>query len=154
MDYDEKLRIMVSFPIDDDACGEYENMYAVPLGGGGFCLDNSPFYVFGISCGDSFEAVRHDGRLIFSKVLKRGGHSTYRIKLPIGADHGYFLLHWQPLLRLGCTYEGSSGGGARLYSVDMGPVVDVAAAYALMDKKERDGVWFFEEGHYYKPDEK
>jgi hypothetical protein len=145
-------RVLVAFPIDRDVGGEFENMHAVPLGGATFILDNSPFYVYGISYCDTFEAVQHDDRLTFSKVITRGGHSTYRIKLPAGADHNYFLMHWQGLEKLGCTYEGSSRGAAKLYSVDMAPAVDVPAAYAYMDQKEREGIWFFEEGYYFKPE--
>lgn len=145
-------RVLVAFPIGEDAGGECENMHAVPSGGAIFILDNSPFYVYGISYCDTFEAVQRDDRLMFSKVTARGGHSTYRVKLPAGADHEYFLIHWRGLEKLGCTYEGSSRGAARLYSIDMAPVVDVAAAYAYMDQKEREGAWFFEEGHYYKPE--
>jgi hypothetical protein len=145
-------RVLVAFPIDGDFDGECENMYAVPLGGGTFILDNSPFYVYGISYCDTFEAEQRDDRLVFSKIAARGGHSTYRIKLPAGADHNYFLKHWQTLEKLGCTYEGSSSGVAKLYSIDMAPTVDVVAAYASMDEKEREDVWSFEEGHYYKPE--
>lgn len=144
-------RVLVAFAIDRDVGGEYEIMYAVPAGGATFVLDNSPFYVYGLSYCDTFEAAQRDERLIFTKVIARGGHSTYRIRLPSGADHQYFLLHWQDLEKLGCTYEGSSSGEARLYSIDMAPTVDVAAAYAYMDQKEREGTWCFEEGHYYKP---
>ncbi|MDZ4055541.1 DUF4265 domain-containing protein [Hydrocarboniphaga effusa] len=126
-------------------------MYAVPLEGGAFILDNSPFYVYGISCCDKFEAIKKDDRLIFSKVLERGGHSTYRIKLPPGADHNYFLILWETLKRMGCTYEGSSSNTARLYAVDMAPSVNVEAAYAYLELKENDGAWVFEEGHYYDP---
>ncbi|HNP36946.1 MAG TPA: DUF4265 domain-containing protein [Woeseiaceae bacterium] len=145
-------RVHVAFPINGCADGECENMHAVPLGGATYILDNSPFYVYGISYCDTFEAVQRDGRLVFLRVLERGGHSTYRVKLPVGADHGYFLLHWRVLETLGCTYEGSASGEARLYSIDMAPSVDVAAAYAWMDAKQHDSVWFFEEGHYYKPE--
>jgi hypothetical protein len=145
-------RVLVAFPIGGNADGECENMHAVPLGGTTFLLDNSPFYVYGISYCDVFEAVQRDDRLVFLKVLERGGHSTYRVKLPLGQGHSYFLLHWQVLEKLGCTYEGSSSDVTRLYSIDMAPTVDVAAAYTWMDAKERDGVWFFEEGHYYKPE--
>lgn len=145
-------RVLVAFPIGGDVGGEYENMHAVPSGEATFTLDNSPFYVYGISYCDTFEAVQRDGRLVFSKVTARGGHSTYRIKLPVGADHKYFLVHWQGLEKLGCTYEGSSSGAVRLYSIDMAPAVDVGAAYAYMDQKEREGAWVFEEGHYYKPE--
>lgn len=126
-------------------------MYAVPSDSGTFILDNSPFYVYGISYCDTFEATKRGDRLVFTKVSARGGHSTYRIKLPSGADHNYFLVHWGALEKLGCTYEGSFSNIARLYAVDMAPSVDIAAAYAYLDSKERDGIWSFEEGHYYEP---
>jgi hypothetical protein len=139
---------MVSFPVGDEEDGFVERMHAVAQNGL-YVLDNSPFYAFGISFGDVFSAMQKDGDLAFSDVISRGGHSTYRIKLPVGREHAYFLEHWGELEQLGCTFEGSSANAERLYAIDVPPGVDVFKVYQVLEAKEQQGIWSFEEGHYF-----
>jgi hypothetical protein len=108
----------IAFRLPD---GSVENMHAQPPSDGTFRLDNVPFHVRGISYDDIFTVVPNDGRLFFSSVARRGGHSTYRVRLPAGKPHSHFLDRWAPLEALGCTYEGSSLGGRRLYAIDVPP---------------------------------
>jgi hypothetical protein len=135
----------IAFHLED---GSVENMHADLLPEGTFRLDNVPFHVRGISYGDEFTVVPEDGRLFFSNVVRRGGHSTYRVKLPKGSPHSHFLERWAPLKTLGCTYEGSSLGERRLYAIDVPPGADVHAVYALLEEGEAADHWVFEEGHY------
>lgn len=141
-------RVMVTFLAED---GIVERMHAITHADGSYILDNSPFYAFGISLGDRFTATKKDGELLFAEVVARGGHSTYRIKLPVGCGHPYFLEHWAQLEELGCTFEGSSANPERLYAIDMPPGVDVLKAYQILEEKEQQGIWTFEEGHYFDP---
>jgi hypothetical protein len=127
-------------------------MYALPVSEGVCVLDNSPFYAFDISLGDFFLVEEIDREYFFSRVIRRGGHSTYRIKLPIGKEHGYFLEHWRTLEGLGCTYEGSSVNDRRLYSLDVPPEVDVFEVFKILEGKEVLGIWVFEEAHYFHPE--
>jgi hypothetical protein len=146
----DRSSVMVSFLIPEENGGGTERMHATPLGEGRYIIDNSPFYVFNISCGDVIQAsTDKDGEKSFLRVESRGGHSTYRIRLPIGLDHKFFLENWAALGELGCTYEGSSVNSGRLYSVDIGPDVNVFDVYKILDEKERQGVWVFEEAHYF-----
>jgi hypothetical protein len=141
-------RVKVAFPIENVNGSTIENMHALPLGNQRYVLDNSPFYAFDISFCDEFFADGIDGEIVFSKIASRGGHSTYRIKIPIGKSHDYFLKYWDELEKLGCTFEGSSANLKRLYAIDVPPGVDVFSAYKVMEKYEGQGVWEFEEGHY------
>jgi hypothetical protein len=135
----------IAFHLPD---GSVETMHAKPLPDGTFRLDNVPFHVRGISYGDEFTVVPEDGHLFFSNIARRGGHSTYRVRLPKGSPHSHFLERWAPLEALGCTYEGSSLGSQRLYAIDVPPGADVHAIYALLEEGEAEGRWGFEEGHY------
>lgn len=144
-------RVIVSFPVGEGDDLIIERMHAVVQPDGTYLLDNSPFYVFGISCGDVFTAKSEGGVLVFSSVVSRGGHSTYRIKLPRECDHSYFLKNWAGLQELGCTYEGSSANQERLYSIDVPADVDVFEVYRLLEQGEINEVWLFEEGHYFDP---
>jgi hypothetical protein len=114
---------------------------------GTFLLDNSPFHVYGVSYRDSVHAELEEEELVFSGVAQRGGHSTYRLKLPGGATHGYFLEFWPQLEKLSCTYEGTSDH-RRLYSIDVPPGASVQGVYDILTRLETAGIIEFEEGHY------
>ncbi len=146
-------RIKIKFPIEE-GCNDSEVMFALPSGDDCYVLDNSPFYAFGISYCDEFKVKSVDGELIFDSIVARSGHSTYRIKLPMDKEHDYFLIHWQSLADLGCSYEGSSVNKKRLYAIDIPPSADVFKAYEVMEYLENKGIWEFEEGHYCPPEER
>lgn len=141
--------VRVRFPLEE---GGSETMHALRREDGLFVLDNSPFYAFGISCGDVVRTTGEDrGVLDFAGVSERGGHSTYRVRMRAGDGHEQFIKRWREFEILGCTYEGSGVNERRLYSIDMPPFVPVQEAYSLLEKGEEDGVWDFEEGHYFEP---
>ena len=56
-----------------------ESVWAEPVGPGQYRLCNVPFYAFDVSYGDLVGAVEEAGRLVFASVVRRGGHSTYRL---------------------------------------------------------------------------
>ncbi|GLS27580.1 hypothetical protein GCM10007877_32990 [Marinibactrum halimedae] len=141
-------RVKISFPISSEY-GAVERMFAQHTADNRYVLDNSPFYAFDISFCDEFFVKEVNGEKVFSGLASRGGHSTYRIKLPKNKDHEYFLNYWEPLKELGCSFEGSSANERRLYSIDMPPDVNVHKAYQVMESLEDEGIWEFEEGHYY-----
>jgi Domain of unknown function (DUF4265) len=110
-------------------------------------IDNSPFRIYGISIGDIISYVKEGDNLIFSSLVKRGGHSTYRVILPAAKGHDYFLRYWDDMAKFGCTYEGAEGD-RRIYSIDIPNISNVSAAYSTLQKYEDLGVWEFEEAHY------
>ena len=112
----------------------------------GFVLENYPFYVYGLSYQDTVSAEMEDGRWMFREIVKRGGHSTYRI-LVDEASEEKFSLRWPQLQDLGCTYEQGGRKELRLYSVNIPPETDVSAAFAVMQAGEDAGEWDFEEGY-------
>lgn len=119
-----------------------ESVWVDDVGQGRYVLENSPFYAFGVSYQDVVSAKEANGELIFDKVLSRGGHSTYRLIVPESREE--FDHYWEPLQRLGCTYE---EGLNRLLSVDVPPLADIYAAYNALEAGEQAGAWSFEEGH-------
>lgn len=135
----------IAFRLDD---GNAENMHAEPVLDDTFRLANSPFYFYGISFGDQFAVKVDEGRLFFSEVTARGGHSTYRVKLTPGKLDSHFLESWEPLQALGCTFEGAGADERRLYAIDIPPGTDVHAVYRLLEADEEAGNWEFEEAHY------
>jgi hypothetical protein len=127
-----------------------ERLWAKFVREGVYIVDNSPFYAYEISCGDTVAATDVDGFLTFTGVVERGGHSTYRVKLPSDCDHDHFLAHWPPLAALGCTYEGT-GGARRLYSIDVPEQSRVGAVFEILQTAEASEIWEFEEAHYFGP---
>ncbi|MEJ1969111.1 MAG: DUF4265 domain-containing protein [Rhizomicrobium sp.] len=127
-----------------------ETLWARRQSDGAYVLDNSPFYAFDVSYKDSIRATEDNGILTFSGIIKRSGHSTYRVKMRRGAGHREFLKYWPPLALLGCTYEGASSG-RYLYSIDIPRHDAVKKAYDYLVSIEEKGIWDFEEAHYFDP---
>lgn len=138
---------IVSFPLDD---GSYENLHARALGNYTYLLDNSPFYAYDVSYLDEVKVEFIDGRNVFQSVSKRGGHSTYRVKLAIGRTHQDFAASFESLKDIGCTFEGAGVQKRRLYAIDLSPSVDVMEVYRILEDGEDRGLWEFEEAHFFK----
>lgn len=136
----------VSFHLDD---GNYENLHAQRLENDIYILDNSPFYTYDVSNRDEVIAKLVNGRLIFQSVSRRGGHSTYRVKLLKCKSHEDFLEKFSELEKLGCTYEGTGNNERMLYAIDLPPKVNVADVYSILESEEEAGNWEFEEAHFF-----
>ena len=144
----EKIAFDVSN--SNDSGFEVERLWAKHIRGNIYRIDNSPYQIYGVSLGDEVFAKKVSGELQYSGMASRGGHSTYRVRLPVGLDHEYFLRYWDDLAKLGCTFEGASGE-QRLYAIDIPDAGRVADVYRILQKREGEGVWEFEEAHYYDP---
>lgn len=128
--------------------GELETLWGEQISQNVFRLDNSPFYIFGISLADCVRAHpdERSGAYVFDEVVRHSGHSTYRIY----SEHEFsesdpaFAAWWNRLSAFGCSYEGHHGF---LLSIDVPPTADIFAVYAVLEEGEAAGVWEFEEGH-------
>lgn len=122
---------------------EVESLWAV-AGEKGFELDNIPFYVKGVARGDIVEAAPDiDGALVYERVIKRGGHSTYRVYLLKPGPH-------DPLRTV--EYLRSKGFGVeydlpQLLAIDIPPSVDLEQAELLLFDGVEGGVWELQEGY-------
>jgi hypothetical protein len=79
------MHTRVTFTLEQDSSGypptSTERLWAVELSNHNFRIDNIPFYVFGISCGDEVSVDDVDGEWIFRKLVKATGNSTFRLFL-------------------------------------------------------------------------
>ena len=139
--------ILVSFPLDD---GSFENLHSRRINADDYIIDNSPFYVYDISHGDTVTVEHRSGRVLFVSVKERGGHSTYRLRLASGQTHNQFLISSEQIRAHGCTFEGSGAGDQRLYAIDVPPAADIRKIYSLLEEGEERGEWEFEEAHFFK----
>ncbi|HEY4115204.1 MAG TPA: DUF4265 domain-containing protein [Rhizomicrobium sp.] len=144
--------VKITFDVSDQSDSGFvtERLWSKAIGDDIYVIDNSPFQAYGISLGDKILAKNENGELKFVNVVERGGHSTYRVRLPAGCDHNYFLQHWKKLEALGCTYEGASGE-QKLYSIDVPTIGNVPEVYRVLQAGEEAGTWEFEEAHYFRP---
>jgi Domain of unknown function (DUF4265) len=139
--------IYVSFPLED---GTFENLHAKRISEDVYELDNSPFYVYDISFKDKFSIKIAQDRILFNEIISRSGHSTYRIKILSGKLHDDFLEFFDDLKKIGCSFEGSNKSEELLYSIDVPSSADIKKVYDILEKKEKDGFWQFEEAHFFK----
>ncbi|WP_426201228.1 DUF4265 domain-containing protein [Pseudomonas sp. TWP3-1] len=56
-----------------------ESVWGIYQGDNVYIVDNTPYYTYGVSKGDSVLARQNDGELIVTHVIRQGGHSTIRV---------------------------------------------------------------------------
>ncbi len=147
----------VRFDLDKDRTSDdwppvnVEGIWVTTESDGTFRLDNIPWYARGVSCNDVVSAFRGaDDALWFERVLRRGGHSTYRVRAAPEvreADRPFARDILTTLWDFGCTAEHDDDGTLAL---DVPPGVPVAAVYDLLQLGEDEGIWVFEEGYAYR----
>jgi hypothetical protein len=143
---EQLVKVAVNLPPSDWHSHALETMWAEPLGGDRYRLQNVPFYVHGMSFDDVLRAKVIGGQLIVQSVVERGGHSTYRVFLSrdVTPRDERFQQSWRPLQEIGVTYEQAND---RLFAIDIPATTDIYGAYDLLQRGEELGVWDFEEGH-------
>jgi hypothetical protein len=142
----ENPLVKVSLELPEGSPAGGESLWAEKLAEDKYRLRNSPFYAYGYSFWDVVAAEEAEGLLKVKQPIIRGGHSTYRVFLAegLGAESQEFIAAWQPLKRLGCSYEGA---WKRLLAIDVPPAADISQVYCLLEKGEKAGIWQFEEGY-------
>ncbi|MHB1949970.1 MAG: DUF4265 domain-containing protein [Acidiferrobacteraceae bacterium] len=108
----ETKQAKVMFRVADGEGGEdVETLWAIPLGGDLYKIDNSPFYAYGVSLGDTVEAPwsEEHGFPVFRRVVEKSGVRTVRVILDSPAENyneSQQLL--DEIAALGCGYEGAN----------------------------------------------
>ena len=113
--------------------GRVETLWADPLGGDLYRLDNLPFWKYGVSLHDVVEARPDDsGRPAFIRVVEKSGNRTVRIILrPRANESPESQAVLDRLVALGCSYESMNPGYAVVNippGVILGDVVEVLTA--------------------------
>src|SRR6266481_5368289 len=122
--------VRIEFKVDPPSGGIIsETMWGEKVAKGRYRLRNIPGHVSGVSEHDIVFAREVRGRLMFTGVSLRAGHSTYRILKARDLDPAVFSRHWDRLKEMGCSYEGD---GAEHLAVDVPPHADVAVLRDLL----------------------
>ncbi|WP_036516518.1 DUF4265 domain-containing protein [Nocardioides sp. J54] len=143
--------VKVRFALERDQDGwtlaESEGLWAVPVGGDLYRLDNTPWFVRGVAADDVVEAHPDaDGVLWFAEVRERGGRVVVRVipreDGPLHGDRQAILDVFSPL---GVEAEGMSSP-VNMVSLDIGPDAPQSSVKSLLASGESEGRCYYEEG--------
>jgi hypothetical protein len=124
---------------ESDGSASTETLWAYDLGDDRYKLDNSPFYAYGVSWGDTVLAPHDDaeGHATFQSVLVKSGYRTVRVIFdpPVrrGNESNATL---KGLVKLGCEYERAN---AHYIVLSIPPSVDLARIADYLN--ERKATW-------------
>jgi len=125
--------------VESDGSDSIETLWAFDLGEDRYKLDNSPFYAYGVSWGDTVLAP-HDaaqGHATFHSVLVKSGYRTVRVMFDPPVRRGNESdLTLKGLVKLGSEYERAN---AQYIVVSIPPSVDLASVVAYL--VERKATW-------------
>lgn len=109
----------------DDGSESVETLWAIPLGGDIYQLDNSPFDAYGVSWRDQVLAPidLQEQRPTFQSVVKKSGNRTIRVlfEKPVSPGNASEQV-LQGLVALGCSYEGAR---REYFSINIPPAVEL-----------------------------
>ena len=114
-------KVIFRLTVDDEGYPPvaYESVWAFGLTDSSYLIDDVPYYVYGVSKGDTVRANRVEGELFVSSVIARGGHSTLRV---FADDTRIQASMVQELMQRGAKCSVTTG--LSLFSVDIAPDVD------------------------------
>jgi hypothetical protein len=140
--------VKVFFRLEKDKDGyppvEVESLWAIPREDG-FELDNIPFYARGVALGDVVKVEKaEDGGLEFTEVVRRGGHSCYRIwLLKKRPDDPQFT--FEELKDLGLRVEMDLN---HVMAIDVPPNVSLESVDGFLGRGKDTGRWELQDGYY------
>lgn len=138
------VKIKIPLPPNDPSGGDAEWLWAEPEGNNTYVLKNVPTFVKGLSYGDVVKARIEDDVPVFEDVVRRGGHSTYRIYANSDRRNPEVMKVIQTLEKMHSEMENATD---KIVNVDVLPEADIYAVYQVLDDAEKAGILQFEEGH-------
>ena len=144
----EYVMIRFNLPAGSDGWppADSEGLWAEPLGGDQYRIDNTPWFVRNLATDDVVRAVADpDGILWATDRVQWSGRMTIRVVPrragPLGGDRQAVLDAFKPY--------GVSGEGIEQYgmvALDISPDADLLAVKSLLGMGQEDGRWDYEEG--------
>lgn len=120
-----------------------ETVWASRLDDDCYRLESLLFFVYGYALGDIVSVTETEEQSpVVRGVVRRSGHSCYRVFLSGNLSSVEQTNTWPALTRLGCTYERAT---ERLFAIDVPAETNIHSAYQLLNTGEKQGEWSFEE---------
>jgi hypothetical protein len=142
--------VKVRFELERDELGwppaESEGLWALPVGGDLFELDNTPWFAMNAAAGDIFRArPDHDGVLWAAEKVRSSGNCTIRV---IPSADGPLAGDRQAVVDAFAAFGVDAEGFARFGMVSLNVPADAALAEVkgLLQRGQQDGWWHYEEG--------
>lgn len=142
----EKHEGMVKVRFSDPAGANTETLWAKPIDANLYQLDNSPFFVYGVSWQDTIEArPGKDHVLEYVRCVRKSGNRTVRIIFQdYRSSDSYAEEVLKGLRNLDCSYEGMQ---PKMISVNVPPKVDLRAVTDFL--KQQSGLqWEYADPTY------
>jgi hypothetical protein len=118
-----------------------ESMWGVHLDKDLYQLDNTPFYIRGVSYKDIVIAIKDtEGILQFQKISKESGHSTIRVYLFNELDEELFI---KQVNNLNCSIEKFD---SHFFAIDIPPEIKLKCILDFLKNKEKENILEYEEG--------
>jgi len=139
----EHQKIIFRLERDEDGYPplDYERLWATPLSNGNYLIDSIPFFVMGISDGDEVSVNREGNNLVFEKLLKPSGASTFRL---VPANPEMSAKVRADIEALGCSSEYNQHVG--LIAVEVPASRSIQPFLDYIVEKREEGVLDVEEG--------
>lgn len=119
-----------------------EALWAEAISDREFAVDNIPIQVPGLSLGDVVAAQWRGGPLEFERVVRKSGHSTYRVMFQRAEPTGDDVAALQRLRDRGCHTESAT---ARYHALDVPAELDLSSIYDAPESEMARGTWWFDE---------
>ncbi|WP_157475175.1 DUF4265 domain-containing protein [Lysobacter sp. Root494] len=153
--FSTQAEVKVTFPLEEDSWHGHatETLWAIPMGGHTYSLQNVPFFVVGVSRFDLVSAIKKDEQLVFQCLQGRSGHSTVRV-VSAGGQKGFERLQTPitTLRDMGCEVERGNVADVCVYAVDVPTNVNFDAVIGLLDEMASRGGIDWEMGNDAHPD--
>jgi Domain of unknown function (DUF4265) len=144
-------RVKVRFQLEQDADGwpptTTEGVWAIACGDSEYELDNVPWFVRGVACGDRVRAeLDEEGILWANERVRWSGHYTIRV-IPLGEGSSEAAVQnvIDSFAPLGVACEGGLPA-FKIVALDIPPSATVSEIKALLREGEASGRWGYEEG--------
>lgn len=143
--------VKIRFELRQDDGGwppaETEGVWAVPMGGDLFRVDNIPWFVRGVAADDVVQAIPDQGGVLwFRQVQQRSGRVVVRV---IPRSDGPLAGDRQAVLDAFTGFRVSGEGMSspvNMVALDIGQDAPIASIKSLLAEGEADGRWYYEEG--------
>ena len=124
--------------------GEYESLWARPLGDNEYELRSVPLWVSGLAWGDVVSAPSEspNGLPLVENVSRRGGHATIMLAIEPEATGKPFERAWKPLEKEGCGWDAFS---ETLRAVDVPPDANRRKVAKALEWGRVTGIWTYSE---------